>query len=70
MISGIASNQGGVSSKNNKPFISSTGLPIKLPKTNSAQWNEGFIYKGVFFKMLPFEDAEYIREEIKALRYS
>ena len=70
MISGIASNPGGVSSKNNKPIISYTGMPIKLPKTNNAQWNKGFSYKGVFFKMLPFEDAEHIREEIKALRYS
>lgn len=68
MISG--SNPGVVSSKNNRPFISSTGVPIKLPKTNSEQWDKGFTYKGVFFKMLPFEDAEHIREEVKALRYT
>jgi hypothetical protein len=39
-----------------------------LPKTNSVKWTEGFSFKGVFFKLLPYEDASYVLEEMKALR--
>lgn len=41
----------------------------KLPKTTSPQWSEGFNYKGVFFKLIPYEDAAYVLEEMKALKY-
>jgi len=41
----------------------------KLPKTNSSKWSEGFSFKGVFFRLLPYEDAEHILEEVKALKY-
>lgn len=61
---------GGVSSKSNKPTITSTGLPIKLPKTNSEQWTAGFTFKGVYFRLLPYEDSVHVREEIKALKYA
>lgn len=63
-------NGGGVSSKANRPVISQTGLPIKLPKLSGDQWTQGFTYKGVFFKLLPYEDSLYVREEIKALKYA
>lgn len=42
----------------------------KLPKTTSPQWSEGFHYKGVFFKLVPYEDATYVLEEMKALKYA
>ena len=42
----------------------------KLPKTSSPQWSEGFNYKGVFFKLVPYEDATYVLEEMKALKYA
>lgn len=45
-----------------------TVFTCKLPKTNSVKWSEGFSYKGVFFRLLPYEDASHVREEIKALR--
>lgn len=61
---------GGVSSKSNKPSFTTTGLPIKLPKTNNETWGEGFTYKGVYFKLIPYEDSLYIREELKALKYA
>jgi hypothetical protein len=44
------------------------GRPL-LPKVGSKVWSDGFEYKGVFVKVMPFEDAKYIRNEIKALRY-
>ena len=41
----------------------------KLPKTNSTKWSEGFNFKGVYFRVLPYEDAKHIHEEIKALKF-
>ena len=61
---------GGVSHKSNKPTIMSTGLQIKLPKTTSDQWTSGFTFKGVYFKLMPYEDALHVREELKALKYA
>ena len=40
-----------------------------LPKVGSKAWTDGFEYKGVYVKVMPFEDAKYIRNEIKALQY-
>jgi len=70
MISQITGVGGGVSSKANKPVITSTGLPIKLPKTSSDQWMTGFSFKGVYFRLMPYEDSMHVREEIKALKYA
>lgn len=40
-----------------------------MPKVGSKVWSDGFEFKGVFIKVMPFEDAKYVRNEIKALRY-
>ena len=65
-----------MTSASQKPSISqqtqparSTIFTCKLPKTNSPKWSDGFSFKGVFFRLLPFEDAAHIMEEIKALKY-
>ena len=41
-----------------------------MPKVGSKAWSEGFEYKGVFIRVLPYEDALYIRNELKALKYT
>lgn len=41
--------------------------PNYLPKVGSKAWTEGFEFKGVFIKVMPYEDAKYVRNEIKAL---
>ena len=38
-----------------------------LPKVGSKAWSEGFEYKGVYVKVMPYEDSKYIRNEIKAM---
>ena len=40
-----------------------------LPKTGVKRWTEGFEFKGVFIKVLPYEDAYYLRNELQALKY-
>ena len=40
-----------------------------MPKVGSKVWNDGFEYKGVYVRVLPYEDAKFIRNEIKALRF-
>ena len=37
--------------------------------SSSTKWSEGFSFKGVYFKLLPYEDATHVLEEIKALNY-
>ncbi len=39
-----------------------------LPKVGSKAWADGFEYKGVYVRVMPYEDAKYIRNEIKALQ--
>jgi hypothetical protein len=39
-----------------------------LPKVGSKSWSDGFEYKGVYIRVMPYEDAKYIRNEIKALQ--
>ena len=52
-----------------QPAPRSTIFTCKLPKTNSTKWSEGFSFKGVYFRLLPYEDATHVLEEIKAMRY-
>ena len=59
-----------VSQSMNSSITGKSGLnlvPNFLPKVGSKAWIEGFEYKGVFIKVMPYEDAKYIRNEIKAL---
>jgi hypothetical protein len=42
---------------------------FNLPKTNAKRWMEGFEYKGVYFKVLPYEEAYFIHNEILGLKY-
>jgi len=46
-----------------------TTFTCKLPKTSSTKWSEGFSFKGVYFRLIPYEDASHVLEEIKALKY-
>jgi hypothetical protein len=44
------------------------GRPL-LPKVGSKIWSDGFEFKGVYVRVLPFEDSKFVRNEIKSLRY-
>jgi len=44
-------------------------LKAKLPSPISKKWTEGFSFHGVFFRMLPYSDSYFIRNEMKALKY-
>jgi hypothetical protein len=44
------------------------GRPL-LPKVGSKVWSDGFEFKGVYVRVMPYEDAKFVRNEIKALRY-
>jgi hypothetical protein len=49
-----------------------TGKAVKkcgLPKIQSKSWTEGFEWKGVYVKVLPFEDAYFVLNELTALKY-
>lgn len=37
---------------------------IGLPKSNAKKWTDGFEFKGLFIKVLPYEEAYYIHNEI------
>jgi hypothetical protein len=43
---------------------------VLLPKVGSKVWSDGFDFKGVHIRVMPFEDAKYVRNEIKALKYA
>ena len=40
-----------------------------LPKVNLRKWYDGFEYKGVFIRVLPYEDAYFVQNEMQALKY-
>jgi hypothetical protein len=42
---------------------------VGLPKLNSKSWNEGFEWKGIFVKVLPYEDAFFVLNELTGLKY-
>lgn len=44
-------------------------IKIRLPSPISKKWTEGFSYAGVSFRMLPMADGQYVKNEMKALRY-
>lgn len=44
-------------------------LREELPEQFSPSWAEGFVYKGVYFKMMNKEEGECLKHEIKALKY-
>ena len=37
---------------------------VGLPDPDNKKWFEGFVWRGVYFKLLPYEEAYYIRNEI------
>lgn len=41
-----------------------------LPKVGSKTWSSGFEFKGLHVRVLPYEDAFFIRNELKALKYA
>jgi len=41
---------------------------VPLPSVTSSAWHNGFIYKGVFFKLLPRAEGYRVRRELKALK--
>ena len=44
------------------------GKTINLPKPNTKKWVDGFEFNGVFFKVLPYEEAYYVQNELFALK--
>ena len=44
-------------------------LRSRLPNHISRKWTDGFQYLGVHFRMLPLQDARFVRNEMKALKY-
>lgn len=54
-------NQGGFGGPAGKTF---------LPKVGSKVWSDGFDFKGVYIRVMPFEDAQFVRNELKALKYA
>jgi hypothetical protein len=57
-------------STNSSTAASAQGMRSFLPKVGAKAWSDGFEFKGVFIRVLPYEDAQFIRNEIKALRYT
>ena len=41
----------------------------ELPSLISKKWTEGFNFRGVFIRMMPYSDSYFIRQEMKALKY-
>ena len=44
-------------------------LKGKLPSPISKKWTEGYTFQGVHFRMLPLSDGQFVRNEMKALKY-
>lgn len=44
-------------------------LKNRLPSPISKKWTEGFAFSGVFFRMLPSDEGQYVKNEMKALKY-
>jgi len=42
---------------------------FNLPKYNNRLWNDGFVWKGIFIRVLPYEDAYFVRNELQALKF-
>ena len=55
--------------QNNKQFNDILLVRINLPDVDSALWNQGFDWKGLFIIALPENKSGFIKNEIKALKY-
>ncbi len=42
---------------------------FNLPKHNNKKWTDGFEWKGLFIRVLPYEDAYFVHNEMQALKY-